>query len=212
MCGIYELPDKYIKVDLDLTLPELTTIKEKFQKDGKIIFANGWIKLVNHDKFNSYGKGERQLVAYEREVACIPTFFDGIDTSIDTSMHTHGILDIIHKSKIIIPKSEIQNSTNGNIVLEKYNTVFRKNLTSTVSFEKNLTFWLTQYSIEDIIKAIELAPKHRFYGDKLTPEMLFRRRGTNGEDTDRIAELLSLVSRPKNKYDSLGNVIGGDDK
>lgn len=96
-------------------------------------------------------------------------------------------------------------------VLEQYNKVFRKSLLSSVSFEKNLSFWLQHYSIEEILKAIALAPRHRFWADKLTPEILFRRKGTNGEDTDRISEMLSLESRPKvNNYDKFGNRLRGD--
>ena len=85
MCGIYELPDKYICLDVGVTQPELTKAKQKFHKDNKIIFIKGWIKIVNHDKFNSYGKGMQEK-ALEKELSILPTYIT--DTSIDTSIHT----------------------------------------------------------------------------------------------------------------------------
>jgi len=54
LTGMYELPDRYIQADLDLTSEELVIIKDKLQKDGKIFFFKGWVKLLNHDKYNSF--------------------------------------------------------------------------------------------------------------------------------------------------------------
>lgn len=89
--GIYELPDSYIKADLGLTQKQLDDAKSKFTQNNKIIFQNGWIKIVNADKYNSFS-GEKLDKAREKELALVPQELIGyrysIDTSIDTSMHT----------------------------------------------------------------------------------------------------------------------------
>jgi hypothetical protein len=106
---MYELPDKYIKNDLDLTQPEWNAIKEKLQKSGKFCFLDGWVKIVNHDKYNSYKNG-KSGIAYEKELTVLPAklieYRRGMDTSMDTSMDTRSIPTINHKSEIINKKSE----------------------------------------------------------------------------------------------------------
>lgn len=89
MCGIYELPDKYICVDLGLTLAELEKAKEKFQTDKRFYFDRGWIKIFRHEKYNSYGKGMQEK-ALAKEKESVPDFMSNtsIDTSMDTSIYT----------------------------------------------------------------------------------------------------------------------------
>ena len=117
--GIYELPDKYIKADLELTQPDLNKAKSKFQKAGKIIFMNGWIKIVNADKYNSY-RGEKLQKARDRELSEAPEeligYQGGIDTSIDTSIDTPNN----HKSKTINHKSIIINQKTLKSIAQKY--------------------------------------------------------------------------------------------
>lgn len=91
ICGIYELPDKYIRADLELTQRELDNAKEKLQKSRKFIFKDGWIKIINVEKYNSYS-GEKNEIANKKELSYVPDNFveyaRGIDTSIDTSIDT----------------------------------------------------------------------------------------------------------------------------
>jgi hypothetical protein len=100
LSGIYELPDKYVQADLDLNPSELKTIKEKLQKNSKFYFIDGWVKIVNHDKYNCY-TGAKTGMAREKEIASVPSkvmeYGSTIDTSIDTSMDTPNN----HKSEII---------------------------------------------------------------------------------------------------------------
>lgn len=111
MCGVYELPDKVICLYLDLTNEELQDIKLRFMQDGKFYFKNGWIKVMNHEKFNSYGKGMQEK-ALEKELSMIPDFMRddnlemGIDTSINTSIHTRPNPKIRNKKTKIIKEDE----------------------------------------------------------------------------------------------------------
>lgn len=72
LTGIYELPDKYIKAELELTQAELDVAKNKFQKNGKFYFDNGWIVAVNVNKYNNYVSSPKVKMAYNRELGCIP--------------------------------------------------------------------------------------------------------------------------------------------
>jgi hypothetical protein len=103
ICGIYELPDKYICIDLDLSIKDLQPIKQKFQQDNRFFFYKGWVKIPKVEKYNSF-LGEKNLIAKERELALVPSELIGdiypldtsIDTSIDTTLnHNHNQLSVI---------------------------------------------------------------------------------------------------------------------
>jgi len=100
LVGCYELPDKYIMADLDITKAELSQFKTKLQNAGKIIFKDGWIRIVNVDKYNSYN-GEKLIRAKENELSNVPKELIEYKVSIDTSIHTSIDTPNNHKSKII---------------------------------------------------------------------------------------------------------------
>ena len=114
MSGMYELNDLEMKMWLGLTDTEIEDTKKKFHRDGKIFFKDGWVKLVNHNKYNSYGRGESQETALQRELSLIPREIkEFFDTSVGTSVGSVPTLGINHKSKIINKKSE--NKKNGSL-------------------------------------------------------------------------------------------------
>lgn len=92
ICGMYQLPDKHIKIDCDLTQPELEFIKEKFIKDGKFYFINGWVKILNYEKYNNYA-GKLNLTAIEKERALIPSEVIQYRYSIDRVFETPNTLN-----------------------------------------------------------------------------------------------------------------------
>jgi len=71
ICGIYEIPDKYIILDTGLRQKELDLIKQKFMDDGKFAFINGWVKVMNYDRYNNFS-GSLNEVAREKELSLIP--------------------------------------------------------------------------------------------------------------------------------------------
>lgn len=111
ICGIYELTDKYIKMDLSLSQGELDKIKQKFTKDRKFIFINGWIKIINFELYNNF-TGMLNEKAKEKELALIPEKIKEYIRSIDKGINrVSENLDTLnnHKSIIINNKSEISN-------------------------------------------------------------------------------------------------------
>lgn len=107
--GVYELPDKYILADLDLSARELKAIKEKFHKDKKIVFFNGWVRIVNVERFNKY-VGPLNDKARLKELSFAPkdllAFPFKIDTSIYTSSDTPRIGTRNKKSEISNKKTQ----------------------------------------------------------------------------------------------------------
>lgn len=80
-------------------------------------------------------------------------------------------------------------NTNAMKVLEIYNRLYERELTSTRGFENNLTYWLEEYSLEDIEAAFEGGLKDNYWRNILTPVILFRRKNQHGEEVDWIADL-----------------------
>lgn len=114
LTGIYEMPDKYLCFNLDASEEDIKKIKEKFQRDNKFIFKNGWIKIVNHDKYNSYTHG-KSGIARDKELSSIPEDLKLNNTSMDTSIDSTSIPTINHKSKTI--------NQNIRVVKGKYSSI-----------------------------------------------------------------------------------------
>ena len=113
MCGIYELNDEEIKLWCHVSTEELQQIKDKFVRDNRFLFKNGWVGVINHKKYNTYGKGNLQEKAYTREISLIPKDVKMVfNTSMDTS---NCILDINHKSETINNKSYIKDHNSEDI-------------------------------------------------------------------------------------------------
>lgn len=112
LTGMYELPDKYIKADLELTQKELDVAKDKLT--GKILFCDGWIKIVNHDKFNSYS-GESIERAKDKEMALIPEKIRVGKPTLSPRVNPSVSPPNNHKSKDII----ITNNPKERMVLSK---------------------------------------------------------------------------------------------
>lgn len=65
---------------------------------------------------------------------------------------------------------------------------------------KNLEYWLSIYSLEEIGEAIGNIPKDGFWKDKMSLEVLFRRKDPKGNDVDRIGSLLNRKSDITSSY------------
>jgi len=109
ICGIYELPDRYIKFDLGLKQNELVKIKRKFMENGKFLFIDGWVKILNYERYNRF-LGEKNEKAKENELSLIPikirefTYpIDRVSTNGDTlNSHSHNT----NTNKLVINKDK----------------------------------------------------------------------------------------------------------
>ena len=124
LTGIYELPDKFVLFDLNLTKDELQKMKRKFQEKDKIYFYKGYIAIKNAIKHSDYSKGnENQVKAFNRELEQLPddvkkflidnNFEVVIDYLLTSRQLVGGLvpeLDINNKLKIRNKKTEIINN------------------------------------------------------------------------------------------------------
>ena len=51
ICGVYELPLKYMAVDTGIDRDMVLKVLTRFEKDGKIKYYDGWIRVVNFAKY-----------------------------------------------------------------------------------------------------------------------------------------------------------------
>lgn len=62
-------------------------------------------------------------------------------------------------------------------------------------FISKLDYWLGVYSLEDIQNAIVGVSKDKFWKDKMTPTILFRRKNPQGEGVDYIGDMLHVYRK-----------------
>lgn len=72
MVGIYELPDVLILPTLGCTVDELNSMKDRFERDSKYFFHDGWVFINNFTKHNRYSSAPNIVDAYIKEITSIP--------------------------------------------------------------------------------------------------------------------------------------------
>lgn len=94
-------------------------------------------------------------------------------------------------------------------LLAFFNKTFGKNFRNAEVIKQNLDHWLTIYSIDQIKKAITIARTHEYWHDKITLEVLLRRKNPSKQDVDRIDEMLNYTPKKdfqaadSSKYDGI---------
>lgn len=213
LTGYFELPDNYILLETGLTSTVLRKAKEELVACRRVFFCDGWVYISNAEKHNRYFASIKIQKAYREELANIPTpiteRINGISDS--TPLVVSGYPDSNHNTKRVfkrgIVKGERENKEKAKEVLKMYNQIFNKNLSSIHSIESNLEFWLLEgYSLEDIRKAFEKAKEDDFWRNKITPQMLLRRKNPRGEDVDWIGQFLSAEKEGKDLFPGVKRV------
>lgn len=102
LCGIFELPDEYIKLETGITSNELARAKEQLEAKRRVIFREGWVYVLNTDKHNGYRNSPLNEVAYQRELDSVPEEIKRIlNTSMDSTIDSTPIVTINKKLEII---------------------------------------------------------------------------------------------------------------
>ena len=108
LSGIYEMADPFVKLATGLNEPDIKSVKEKFAKDGKILFYKNYVYCVNCEKYQAY-TGTKNAVAREKELKQIPK---------DVKKYFRDRLSIGYVYPIDSPinhKSEIRNKKKGGL-------------------------------------------------------------------------------------------------
>ena len=105
MCGCYEISDRVILFDTQLSIEELETAKKDLEPKAQ--FYKGWIYLPNALHLGGY-KGEKNEVAIKREYSLIP---EDIRDTLSIPYRYSSDTSINHKSETKNPKPQIRNHT-----------------------------------------------------------------------------------------------------
>ena len=175
------------------TLYYLECLKRDTQIKIEKVYPISLITIVNYEKYQS--KSEED------------------DTQEHTQKHTQSdtTLNKDNKNKQRLSKSKaVFKTVSGDAltrdkleevakaILDYWNKVMGKQLTSTASWIDALGFWVGEYSYEEIKKAMDILaslqgssdPKNDFW-QEMSPVRFFRRANKNGA-ADYISELLSI--------------------
>ena len=196
--------NSYLAEELGKTTGSISNIISKLVDKGFLIrdVTRNKKKEIEQRRLKINEIGIRAV--YQEEVA------NPVDTPIHEKMDTLSIkkwigipkkmeerIDITIDKRIDIYKQ----STKTKVTLEleefvsTYNATYQRNISvpsGDKGWVKNFKKWREDYSLEQIKEAVVLSRNHQFYGDKLTPDMLFR---TN---EDRIALFLN-TPKPKTR-------------
>ena len=152
LCGIFQLSDKKIIFETGMTAGELNIAKKELVENKKVLFKNGWIKIVNAEKNNQYRNSPLNEKPYNKELEHVPSdvlsFFDSsIDSSIDSTMDSN----IKYKIKNIKYKTKKEGNKNFSEFWEKYpKKIARSKVEKKYPDEKH----------EEIMKGLEAYLKH----------------------------------------------------
>lgn len=206
LSGCFELKDKTICFYSHLTPNQLEKAKKELYP--KVKFYQNYVYIPNASTYNGY-IGSKNEVAKLQELEKISesvknALIKGNDDRVSIPYAYPTDTSINHKSEIINHKSEIKENSKDYIPESKkllviFNSIKGTKYTSYESISKNLSYWLTKHSFEDIEQAIKNSNYHKFWKEALTPEKLLRRTGANGEACDRIDELLNFSFEKKLK-------------
>jgi hypothetical protein len=167
---------------------------EIWYKDGYLV-TGGKFAYTNYKGGKTKGKKEKLINALPIDIRKYIDDDGDIEQTLlnDCSMIEH----INHKSKTLNHKPEnIKEKTNKKEkeetqqVIDKYNEIMKKNVKSAKGFAENYLKWRKEYSLEDILKAIECIPLDEFWHDKMKLAILFRQKNPRGEPVDYIGALL----------------------
>lgn len=112
----YECSDKYVIADTGINQKDLSLYKGKFQKDHKILFYKGYVKLLNANKYETYtGKNDFAKARLLTEMAAdVLDWYNNIfDTPLYGGMDGPSKGPINHKSETINHKSETTGVVKG---------------------------------------------------------------------------------------------------
>lgn len=71
LCGIYEVPLKFIATETGMDREMISKMLTRFEKDKKIAYKDGWLCVLNYPKYQSYNLPNVKK-GLEKEIKSIP--------------------------------------------------------------------------------------------------------------------------------------------
>lgn len=99
ICGIYELPLKTIATESGIDRDMVTRILERFSRDEKIYYVNGWVAIVNFIKHQTLNPSVK--IGIQRSVELVPReVIDRLGTDWVQSLHSVADLTKLNLTKL----------------------------------------------------------------------------------------------------------------
>lgn len=168
ICGVYEIPLKKIANETGIDKEMVVKIIQRFSKDGKVFYHNGWLCMKNFVK-NQNQNSPKVKIGIQNEIMAIPkdimdvfvSFGYGIDTL------SHLIQFNLIKSNITklntsdkIAKKTTYNPL-GAEILKEFESVDPKNKTyyGNKTQRASCDFLISEYGLDKVIQAIKILPQ-----------------------------------------------------
>ena len=159
-------------------------------------FESG-IVVVKHWKMNNQLRSDRHSpTQYIKELSTLIENENGAYTELnkadipDWQPNGNQMVPQVRLGKVRLNNTS-RVSDESQQVLEHYNQTYGTKFTSAMSIQDNLDYWLKQYTLQDILSAIDRIKDHDYWAGKMTPVILLRRKTPGGEHTDHIGSLLN---------------------
>lgn len=117
---------------------------------------------------------------------------------------TSGVLNVTERNvteRNITKRNRTEVQKSAKQYLEYWNQTMGTKNKSIRALLDNLEYWLQDYKLEEILEAVKIVPKHTFWRDKMTPEIMLRRKNLRQEAVNYIDEMLNYripgVFRPR---------------
>lgn len=102
--GVYEIPLKHIALETGLDREMVIKIMNRFERDNKIIYQNGWIGIKNFAKHQQ--KNPKVTIGIENGLKQAPKYItDRLSIDYDTLSHLNSNINTNIKRKSSPPKS-----------------------------------------------------------------------------------------------------------
>lgn len=104
VCGMYELPQKYIIFETGITADRVSEILNRFSADGKVFYENGIVWVVNLKRYNDSGDSVKVRVRAMKDLDVIP------DCPLKRKYYEHEKIPY-PESQIPYPKNDYETDT-----------------------------------------------------------------------------------------------------
>jgi hypothetical protein len=194
------ISDRQISFHTSLTGKKLQSAKQELSKIGWFYFEGEWIYHNHSIAYVDYEGRDRVLDSKNEEISKVPEeikdVFNGLITGFKPVLNTKPET-INQKQGECEGKPDEATPDYALKVLEQWNRVYGTSFTSPRSIRSNLSYWLTEYNLDQILEAVERIQYHKFWRDKMNPSTLLRRKNPQGEAVDYIGIMLNETKIPQ---------------
>lgn len=216
--------------EVGLSIRQTRTALTKLKSTGEVTVKStskfSIVTVVNYSEYQDYDRQSDRQATVKRQADDSQTTTNNNVTSKQVNKENNiTITPAIEKKAIEMYKrvkltpvekafmgdtedlAEIEADSELESIVKFYNQTFQLSVVSTVGFEKNFYYWREIHTIEKMQKAVLRAYSDKFWKDKLTLTILFRRKNPRGENVDYIEDFSGKVQDAKSNFIVIENGV-----